>query len=122
MKATSKVFAALVFSCFLGSATAGYAQCAGNLPPRAHDNVYTMNANTNISIFFNDVKANDVDPEGATLSAFPDGGPSQGSFCGIAPNGICFRPPAGFTGLIVIPFVVSDPCHTVAQDVLILVR
>ena len=110
-------FVVLVGLTFSASASA---DCTN--APIAHDDVYNISANSTVDIFHSVLDNNDTDADGDTLSAYISGAPSTGSFCGIAPNGVCYQPPSGFTGLVVIPYEVTDGCHTVGGDVLVFVQ
>jgi hypothetical protein len=98
------------------------AALACNNPPTANTDVYNMAKNTILSIYHSTLKANDTDPEGDPLSAYVSGPPTTGSFCGIAPDGVCYQPPTNFTGLVAIPYSLSDGCNTVGGTVLVNVQ
>jgi hypothetical protein len=105
---------------FLLSASSAMAVC--NNPPTANTDVYNMAKNTTLNIFDGTLKANDTDPNGDPLTSYISGYPSSGSWCGVAPDGYCYQPPANFTGLVAIPYSVTDGCNTVGGTVLIYVQ
>lgn len=110
-------FVAIVGLTFSASASA---DCTN--APIAHDDVYNISANTTVSIFHSTLDNNDTDADGDTISAYVSGAPSVGSFCGIGPGGVCYQPPSGFTGLVVIPQEATDGCHTVGADIFVYVQ
>jgi hypothetical protein len=118
-----KTFAGLLFVALtLVSAPNAFAACT--TPPIAHADAYNMAKNTYIIIYFNDLTLNDYDPDVSagmdSLSAF--GIPATG-VCGVAPNGFCYQPPANFTGLVSIPYTVTDQCgNNDGGDILIFVQ
>ncbi len=114
------VLSLMVMVAFLGFAATASANCTN--PPVAHDDVYNMSMNGTINIYFADLASNDTDADGDSLSAYVSGAPSTGSFCGIAPTGVCYQPPTGFTGLVSIPYEVTDGCNTDGGDVFIFVQ
>ncbi|HEV2845566.1 MAG TPA: hypothetical protein VG477_12015 [Thermoanaerobaculia bacterium] len=121
-----KTFAGLFFAVLvLASSSNAFAACTAR--PIAHDDVYNMPRNTNLSILFNDLVLNDddtdVDAGMDSLSAWFSGPLSAGTICGIGPDGFCYRPPTNFTGLVSIPFEVQDNCGNVdGSDILIFVQ
>ena len=120
-----KTFAGLLFAVLvLASSSDAFAACSNR--PTAHNDVYNMAKNTTLSILFSTLAANDTDPDkstGDTLSAYVIGPPSTGTYCGIAPDGVCYQPPTNFTGLVAIPYQVEDDCgNTDGGDVLIFVQ
>jgi hypothetical protein len=102
------------------SASSALAVC--NNPPTANTDVYNMPKNTLLNIYDGTLKANDTDPNGDPLTSYISGYPSSGSWCGVAPNGYCYQPPTNFTGLVAIPYEVTDGCNTVGGTVLIYVQ
>jgi hypothetical protein len=113
---TKALFAGLM----LAPLSSAFAVC--NRPPIAHANVYNIAKNTIVSIFDSAVVANDTDPDGDPLSTSVSGPPSVGSFCGIGPGGICYQPPTNFTGLVTIPYNLTDGCNIIGDNVLVFVQ
>ncbi|HEY3571935.1 MAG TPA: Ig-like domain-containing protein [Thermoanaerobaculia bacterium] len=111
-----RLFAGLI----LLSSTSALAVC--NTPPIAVTNVYNIAKNTTVSIYDSDIVANDTDANGDPLSVSLSGSPSTGTWCGIGPTGVCYQPPTNFTGLVAIPYNLSDGCNTVGETVLVFVQ
>ncbi len=97
-----------------------HAVCNGT--PTANTDVYNIAKNTTVNIYHNDLKANDTDPESDALSAYISGYPTAGGWCGIGPDGVCYQPPTGFTGLVSIPYAVTDNCTSDGGTVLVFVQ
>lgn len=117
MKTLSKIlFAGLI----LAPLSSAFAVC--NTPPIANTDVYNMPKNTLLSILHSQIVANDYDANGDPLNAYVSGVPSTGSFCGIAPDGVCYQPPTNFTGLVSIPYQLTDGCNTVGGTILVNVQ
>jgi len=93
-----------------------------NTAPIANTDVYNIPKNTTVSIYDSDLKANDTDANGDPLNAYVSGAPSSGSFCGIGPGGVCYQPPTNFTGLVSIPYELTDGCNVVGGTVLVNVQ
>lgn len=102
------------------SSSSALAVC--NNPPTANTDVYNMAKNTTLDIYDGTLKANDTDPNGDPLTSYISGYPSSGGWCGVAPNGYCYQPPTNFTGLVAIPYSLTDGCNTVGGTVLIYVQ
>jgi hypothetical protein len=102
------------------SSSSALAVC--NNPPTANTDVYNIAKNTNLNIYDGTLKANDTDPNGDPLTSYISGYPSSGSWCGVAPDGYCYQPPTNFTGLVSIPYSLTDGCNTVGGTVLIYVQ
>ena len=83
----------LAFAAIAMMTLSGSAYAVCTNAPIAHDDAYNMSAGT-----------------------------TPGSYCGIGPGGVCYQPPAGFTGIVTIPYEVTDGCTTVGGDVIILVQ
>ena len=111
-----RLFAGLI----LLSSTSALAVC--NTPPIANTDVYNIAKNTSVNIFDADLKLNDTDANGDPLTSYVSGAPSTGSWCGVGPTGYCYQPPTNFTGLVAIPYSLSDGCSTVGGTVLIFVQ
>ncbi len=91
------------------NAAGALAAASSNQPPVAVDDFYTMQPDTNISIFYNDLLANDYDPDGDPVSFWGfDQTPPNGTICGIGPTGFCYRPDPGFTGEVIIEYTITD--------------
>lgn len=117
MKTFAKLFfAGLILAPFSNPAAA----C--NTPPIANTDVYNIAKNTFVNIYHSTLKANDTDANGDPLSAYVSGVPSTGTFCGIAPDGVCYTPPTNFTGLVSIPYQLTDGCNVVGGTVLVFVQ
>lgn len=116
MKTAVGFFVGLIL---LSSANA-FANCAH--APVAHTDVYNIAKNTFVNIYDGTLKANDTDADGDSLTSYISGAPSTGSWCGVAPDGYCYQPPTNFTGLVSIPYSVTDGCNTVGGTVLIYVQ
>lgn len=117
MKTFAKLFfAGLILAPFSNPAAA----C--NTPPIANTDVYNIAKNTIVNIYHSTLKANDTDANGDPLSAYVSGVPSTGYFCGIAPDGVCYQPPTNFTGLVSIPYQLTDGCNTVGGTILVYVQ
>lgn len=96
----------------LVTASSAFAVCS--TPPIAHTDVYNIAKNTFVNIYDSAIVANDTDADaGDTLDAGVSGAPSTGTFCGIGPDGVCYAPPTNFTGLVSIPYQVTDTCNNV---------
>jgi large repetitive protein len=93
-----------------------------NTPPIANTDVYNIAKNTTVNIFDGTLKANDTDANGDPLTSYISGAPSTGSWCGVGPTGYCYQPPTNFTGLVAIPYALTDGCNTVGGTVLIFVQ
>jgi hypothetical protein len=117
-----KIFAGLIFVALaLLSSSSAFANCTN--APIAHADVYNMAKNTTITIFYSNLVANDTDADGDPLTARVTGGPSTGFFCGSVPGtAFCYAPPTNFTGLVSIPYEVSDGCNVDGGDILIFVQ
>jgi len=116
-----KTLAGLVFvGLLLLSAASAHAVC--NTLPIANTDVYNIPRNTSVNILHSAIKANDTDANGDPLSASISGAPTTGSYCGIAPDGVCYAPPTNFVGLVAIPYNLSDGCNTVGGTVLVNVQ
>lgn len=102
------------------SSSSAFAVC--NTPPIAVTDVYNIPRNTSVNIFDATLRANDKDANGDPLSSSVSGAPSTGTWCGIGPTGVCYQPPTNFTGLVVIPYDLSDGCNTVGGTVLVFVQ
>jgi hypothetical protein len=102
------------------SSSSVFAVC--NHAPVANTDVYNMAKNTTLSIYDGTLKNNDTDADGDALTSYISGAPSTGSWCGVAPDGYCYQPPTNFTGLVSIPYSVTDGCNTVGGTVLIYVQ
>ena len=116
-----KTFATLLFATLTLAPFASPA-FACNTPPIAHTDTYNMPKNTILSIYHSAIVANDTDANGDPLNAYVSGVPSTGSFCGIAPDGVCYQPPTNFTGLVSIPYQLTDGCNTVGGTILVNVQ
>jgi hypothetical protein len=117
MKTFAKLFfAGLILAPFSNPAAA----C--NTPPIANTDVYNIAKNTIVNIYHSAIVANDTDANGDALSAYVSGVPSTGYFCGIAPDGVCYQPPTNFTGLVSIPYQLTDGCNTVGGTILVYVQ
>ena len=116
-----KSFASL---CFVGLSllTPSSALAVCNTPPIANTDVYNIPKNTNITILDANLRANDTDANGDPLSSSVSGPPTTGGFCGIGPGGFCYQPPTNFTGLVAIPYQLSDGCNVVGGTVLVFVQ
>lgn len=120
-----KTFAGLFFAVLiLASSSNAFAACSSR--PIAHDDIYNMPKNTTLSILYSHLILNDDDPDlgsGDSIFAYVVGAPSTGSYCGIAPDGVCYQPPTNFTGLVSIPSQTEDECGNVdGSDILIFVQ
>jgi len=116
-----KSFASFFFvGLFLLTAASAFAVC--NTPPIANADVYNIPKNTTVTILDASLKTNDTDANGDPLSSFVSGPPTSGSFCGIGPGGVCYQPPTNFTGLVAIPYQLSDGCNVVGGTVLVFVQ
>ncbi|ETA51637.2 type I secretion protein [Rhodobacteraceae bacterium PD-2] len=76
-----------------------------NDPPVAVDDELTTGSDTAVTL---DPAANDTDPDGDDLTTSSVGTPSEGTAT-LNPDGtVTYTPPAGFTGIVTIPYTVTD--------------
>jgi hypothetical protein len=116
-----KTLSALLFAgLMLAPLSSASAVC--NTPPIANTDVYNIAKNSFVNIYHSAIVANDTDANGDALSAYVSGVPSTGNFCGIAPDGVCYAPPTNFTGLVSIPYQLTDGCNTVGGTILVYVQ
>jgi extracellular elastinolytic metalloproteinase len=96
---------------------------AGNLPPEARDDAYATRRNTRLGVRTPGVLANDVDPDGDTLSARLIAAPSKAKSFTLHEDGsFSYEPKPGFTGIDRFTYVaqdgeVSSPQATVTIEV-----
>ena len=81
---------------------------AGNQPPIASPDAYTIQANTNLTVSAPGVLANDTDSDGDWLTAALDAGPSAGTLSLSADGSFAYVPEAGFTGEDSFSYVAND--------------
>lgn len=107
----------------LGSGMGAYVleaeQVATNRAPVAMDDVFAVDAGVSLT---GNVRLNDSDPEGQTLSVAVQQGPAHGSLALQANGAFTYTPQAGFSGTDVFTYLASDGSLGDAATVTITVR
>ena len=81
---------------------------AGNQPPQAYSDVYSVNEDTLLTDLTYGVLYNDGDPEGATLTAVLASGPSHGQLTLNADGTFTYMPAANYSGQDSFTYQASD--------------